>query len=113
MPKIKETLLDKLTLPVIAAMQDRTVKHKDLALRFGVTATHLSRTLTANNFKRTPSAEYAARKKATLIYQARAENRRALAKKIAEGGMSIEVASKIANCSTRTMHRYLREEVNQ
>ena len=107
MPKITDRLADKLTPALLKSLSDRSLRKKDLAEQLGVTATHLSRTLTAANFKRVPAPDYAIRKAAALLYRARGDNRLVIAQKVADKLLSIETACKLAVCSERTMRRYL------
>jgi transcriptional antiterminator len=107
MPKTHNTLVQKLTPEIIKSLQLRTVKQKDLAQQLQVSQTHLSRTLAELNYKRTPSPNVATRKKATLIFQARAENRQLIAQKVVEKSLDIAAAKEVANCSERTIRRYI------
>ena len=107
MPKMTDTLTDKLTPEILQKLTNREVRKKDLAEQFQVTATHLSRTLTANNFKRLPAPAYAGRKAAALLYRARGDNRLVIAQKVDDRTLDIETACKLAMCSERTMRRYL------
>ena len=107
MPKTTNTLTEKLTPEILQNLTDRKIRKKDLAEQFQVTATHLSRTLTANNFKRLPAPAYASRKAAALLYRARGDNRLVIAQKVDNKTLDIETACKLAVCSERTMRRYL------
>ena len=107
MPKRTNTLVHKLTPEVINQLKSRQLKHQDLAKQLNVSPTHLSRTLAEQKFKRTPSPDVIERKKASLIYQARAENRQGIAKKILNGTLDIKTAQEIASCSERTLRRYM------
>ena len=107
MPKITDRLADKLTPAMLKKLTNRSVRKKDLAEELGVTATHLSRTLTASNFKRVPAPDYARRKAAALLYRARGDNRLVIAQKVAAKTLDIETACTLAQCSERTMRRYL------
>jgi AraC-like DNA-binding protein len=107
MPKRTNTLAHKLTPDILDQLQSRSVKHQDIAEQLNVSPTHLSRTLAEQKFKRTPSPDVIERKKASLIYRARAENRQVIAQKVVNKTLDIKTAQEIANCSERTLRRYM------
>jgi Fic family protein len=107
MPKRTNTLAHKLTPDILNELQSRSVKHRDIAKQLSVSPTHLSRILAEQKFKRTPSPDVIERKKASLIYRARAENRQVIAQGVVNGTLDIKTAQEIADCSERTIRRYI------
>lgn len=107
MPKITNRLIDKLTPAHAEGLANRTVKQKDLAKELKVTSTHLSRTLSEQGYKRTPSPEVQRRKAASALASARLDNRQTIAEKVLSKTLNITTAAKLANCSERTLHRYI------
>lgn len=104
----KKPLLERLTKKMLADLQERKRRNRDVADELGVSETYLSRkiaTLQAKN----PGETVAHRKAAQALFATRRGFREKLAKKIlsSKGRLTIAQAAEEANCSERTMFRYV------
>ena len=100
--KTLEALLPKL--------QTKVITQKEAAKELGITPRHLRRLL-PEGFKTTNEAAKEAQKAAKQAQKQRqidAKRRRDAALLLYKGQISVEIAAKQANCSERTIFRYLR-----
>lgn len=81
----------------------------DLAKHFRHSESYVLSTLSRIGVKRPvdPNSTYKIQKEAAILSETRREFRTFLAEKVVQGQMTAEKASQIANCSERTMFRYV------
>ena len=87
----------------LAALLSRRLTKTALAKRLGISATYLSRITP----KLPPGPVRAQRAKTKQLSDMRKAVRTKLAKQVASGRRSLESAAKEANCSIRTIYRYM------
>lgn len=92
-----------LTKKQLAALATRKITKRALAAKLGVSETYLVRCTPALP----PGKTQLERKARSAIYEARREFRTKMARQVMSRRRSLESAAKEANCSTRTMYRYL------
>lgn len=99
-------LKDRLTKAVLQKLHDRKMTNKEAADLYGVSETYMSRTVASLQDKR-PGETTSARKAASKLFAARRQTREQLAKKVKNGELGLAAAATRANCSERTMARYV------
>lgn len=99
-------LIKRLTKPLLLKLQRRKMTNAEAAAELGVSEPYLSRTVAAIQQKE-PGKTTAARKAASKIAAARRQHREQLAKEVKNGKLDVDAAARSANCSTRTMQRYV------
>lgn len=105
-PKQPKPLRDRLNKALLNQLQKRKITNAEAAASLGVSETYLSRVVAAMQDK-VPGKTAAVRAAAKKIYKARTETRSQLAKKVLKGRLTVEEAAEQANCSARTMFRYV------
>ena len=99
-------LRERLTKAMLNDLYERKVTNRVAADIMGVSETHLSRVVASIQGK-TPGVTTQVRQAARKITKTRIEVRRQLAKKVNKGRMTIAEAAKQADCSERTIFRYV------
>lgn len=99
-------LKDRLTKTLLAQLRTRKIRNKDAAEQLGVSESYLSRTVAALQEKE-PGKTVLARNEAHELATARRQHRERLAKEVKNGALDVETAAERANCSVRTMSRYV------
>jgi hypothetical protein len=93
----------------------KKVSAKEIADKYGYSESYVLSTLSRMGVKRPydPDSTYRQQKSAALLAEIRREFRAYLAEKVVNEGFSIEKAAELANCSERTMFRYVSEAKNK
>jgi AraC-like DNA-binding protein len=104
--KKPKPLAERLTKTILKQLYERKVTNLQIAERLGVSETYLSRTVASIQGKK-PGETAPRRTAASKIFNARLETRRTLAKRVVKGQLTTEKAAAQANCSLRTMQRYV------
>lgn len=93
---------------MLERLRTRKITNAEAAEKLGVSETYLSRTVAAMQAK-VPGETVAARKAAHGLYVTRRQTREMLAKKVLakRAPITLAEAAKQANCSERTMMRYV------
>lgn len=105
----RPNLADRITSDLLNRLQGREITTTQAARELGVSLTHLSRTLANVGFHKDPSEAVEGRKLAAIDFAERMEERKTLAEQIKFGRISFQQACEQANCSPRTMFRYLKK----
>lgn len=106
--KPKKPLAERLTQTMLKQLRTRKLTNAEAAEQLGVSETYLSRTVAAIQEKE-PGKTTAARNASHKLYVTRRQTRETLAKKVLAKRQPITLAeaAKQANCSQRTMMRYV------
>lgn len=99
-------LRDRLTKTMLKQLRLRTLSNAEAAEQMGVSEHYLSRTVAAIQQKE-PGQTLLARKTASKLATVRRQHRERLAKEVKNGTLGIATAARRANCSLRTMSRYV------
>lgn len=104
---LAQKLLDR--PDVLEAYRERKRTAASLALEFGYREAYVLATLSRLGVKRplNPLSTYRIQQKQAVLASTRREFRQFLAEKVKKGQFSVEKAAEIANCSERTMRRYV------
>lgn len=108
MTHAEKTLREKLqsSTALLTALRDRTVSNAEAATQLGVSEAYLSTVF--NSITRKKRGKVMIQREAEHeLAQARRELRTREARKVFLGKKTLEKAAKAANCSTRTMRRYV------
>lgn len=89
--------------PYFQALTEREITKRALAEQLGVSYTYLCKLAP----KLPPSAKTATRKHNHALLKARKEYRQELAEQVKSGHISLAAAATQANCSERTLRRYM------
>lgn len=104
--KKPKPLIQRLTPTLLKQLQQRKVTNSEAADKLGVSHTYLSRVVSALQ-KKEPGKTIAHRKAASEIYGTRRQFREKLAKAVLAGRKTTPEAAAEAQCSERTMFRYV------
>jgi transposase len=104
---MRQHLKNRLTPGILEAIAQRKTSAKDVAKLYGVSETHLSKALKALNLQKIPAPTPEHKRKAHILMVTRTKVRQELAEKVRLGTKTIHNAAREANCSLRTMYRYV------
>ena len=104
--KKPKPLIDRLTASTLAKLRTRKMTNAEAAILYEVSETYMSR-IVASIQDKEPAHDFAARKAASKIFKARMETRAMLAKQVNKGEITLAKAMKQANCTERTIRRYM------
>ncbi len=104
--KPQKPLEQRLTKKLLHALQTRKITNREAAEQLGVSETYLSRKVAAIQSK-VPGETQPVREAAHKLFQTRRQFRERLAKKVLKSSMTVTQAAAEANCSERTMFRYV------
>lgn len=104
--KQPKPLVDRLTPTMLERLRTRKIKNKDAAERLGVCETYLSRVVSSMQEKE-PGQTTQQRSEASLLANERRHHRERLAKEVKNGQLDVAQAAERANCSERTIMRYV------
>ena len=99
-------LRDRLTKALLEKLRTRKITNAEAAAQLGVSETYLSRTVAAIQEKE-PGMSTMERAEASMIAAERRQHRERLAKEVKNGTLDVGTAAARANCSVRTMSRYV------
>jgi transposase len=99
-------LKDRLTKALLDKLRRRKMLNSEAAAQLGVSESYLSRTV-ATMQEKEPGQTSTARKQAAELAQQRRQHRERLAKEVKNGDLDVNAAAQRANCSERTMQRYV------
>lgn len=102
----KKPLRDRLTKAMLEKLRTRKMLNAEAAAILGVSETYLSRTVAAIQSKE-QGVTTAARVQAMQLAAERRQHRERLAKEVKNGNLDVATAAQRANCSLRTMSRYV------
>lgn len=85
----------------------RKLTNAELAEKYGVSETYLSRTVSAMGITKEPGVTTEQREAAHKLFKARIDFRDRLAKEVIQGKTTFEKAVKAAKCTERTMFRHM------
>lgn len=108
--KPQKPLVERLTKRLLERLRTRKMTNAEAAEELGVSETYLSRTVAALQSK-VPGETVIARNEASALATERRLYRERLAKEIKNGQLDLATAAKRANCSERTMSRYVAKYV--
>lgn len=106
MPKSSK-LADRLKISDLKALAARKVTNLEIAEKYRVSETYLSRVMVGLGWEKEPGTTGPAREAARKLFRARIEFRDKLAKEIIAGTRRFETACKMAGCTPRTMFRHV------
>lgn len=99
-------LIERLTPTLLERLRTRKVTNAQAAEKLGVTVSYLSRVVAALQRKE-PGKTVQHRKAAHALVTQRRQHRERLAKEVKNGNLDVHAAAERANCSVRTMSRYV------
>lgn len=99
-------LRDRLTKDILNRLRTRKLSNREAAEMFSVSEAYLSRTVAAIQSKE-PGKTTAHRAAAHKLAVARRQTREMYARQVKNGELDIRTAAKRANCSERTMSRFV------
>jgi transposase len=108
--KKPKPLKDRLTQALLQRLRTRKITNREAAEQLNVSETYLSRTVAAMQEKE-PGVTTAERAAASELAAERRAYRERLAKDVKNGVVDIATAAKRANCSERTISRYVAKYV--
>jgi hypothetical protein len=100
----------RISKTVLERLRKRKMTNAEAAEHYGVSVTYLSRVVAAMQDK-VPGPVRQSRAANAAIYAQRKRTRETLAKAVARGDKGLEKAAEQANCSVRTMRRYVAQYV--
>lgn len=103
---MKQPLRERLTPELIKALEDRALTNEEVARRLSVNASYLSSVFNTISRKK-PGEVRQARLEMRKLVEMRRQLRIREAKKVLRGTKTLDKAARAANCSERTMRRYV------
>lgn len=91
---------------------ERKLSANDIAVKYGYVVSYVMSTLSKLGAKRSidPESTYQVQRRAAQLAEMRREFRQFLAQKVVKGEMDLEKAAEIADCSPRTIRRYVEKQ---
>lgn len=99
-------LKDRLTPGILEALAKRKASAKSVAALYNVSEAYLSRTLKELHLHKIPAPTMEQKRTSKMLKANRTAHRLALAKQVL-ASKPIRIAAREANCSIRTMYRYV------
>lgn len=103
---MNKPLIDRLTPSLLKKLQSRKITNSEAANSLNVSETYLSRVVATLQTKE-PGKTRIEREAAKTLFKARLNTRALLAKEVIKGTKTLAKACKSANCSERTMLRWV------